>query len=92
MQSTPYTVPPLAKGREFVAAAGEPLDLRNVWDANLDEEMDRMMKAIERYPYIAMVWLGVGGVICRIPSFLGCAILELKKAQTSLNIIFFEAM
>ena len=92
MQSTPYTIPPLGKGREFTSAAGEPLDLRNVWDANLDEEMDRMMKAVERYPYIAMVRFGVESVICRIQNSLGSAIQELKKAQTSLNIIFFGAM
>ena len=34
---------------------GEHLDLQNVWDSNLEEEMDRLMKASEMYPYIAMV-------------------------------------
>lgn len=55
MQTTSYSIPLLNKGREFVPPGGEPLNLRNVWDTNLDEEMEQMMKAIERYPYIAMV-------------------------------------
>lgn len=55
MQPAPYSFPPLSKGKEFVPPGSEPLDLRNVWDTNLEEEMDRMMEAIEKYPYIAMV-------------------------------------
>jgi hypothetical protein len=42
-------------GVDYVPKNGEHLDLQNVWDSNLEEEMDRLMKASEMYPYIAMV-------------------------------------
>lgn len=55
MQSAPFSFLPLSKGRESVPPGSMPLDLRNVWNTNLEEEMDHIMEAIEKYPYIAMV-------------------------------------
>ena len=40
---------------EFFPKSGECLNLRNVWEGNLVEEMEVLMKAAESYPYIAMV-------------------------------------
>ena len=40
---------------EFFPKNGENLNLRNVWEGNLVEEMEVLMKAVEIYPYIAMV-------------------------------------
>ena len=55
MQSAPFSFLPLSKGRESVPPGSMPLDLRNVWNTNLEEQMDHIMEAIEKYPYIAMV-------------------------------------
>ena len=46
-------------GVDFVPRNGEHLDLRNVWESNLEEEMYRLMKAAELYPYIAMVHINL---------------------------------
>ena len=42
-------------GTEFLSRTGEQLNLQNVWDSNLEEEMERLMQASEKYTYVAMV-------------------------------------
>ena len=42
-------------GAEFLSRTGEQLNLQNVWESNLEEEMERLMQASEKYTYFAMV-------------------------------------
>lgn len=42
-------------GTEFLSRTGEQLNLQNVWESNLEEEMERLMQASEKYTYVAMV-------------------------------------
>ena len=39
----------------FTATDGRSVEIRDVWDYNLEEEMDNIRQIIEEYPYIAMV-------------------------------------
>lgn len=39
----------------FTANDGRSVEIRDVWDYNLEEEMDNIRQIIEDYPYIAMV-------------------------------------
>lgn len=38
----------------FTATDGRSVEIRDVWDYNLEEEMDNIRQIIEEYPYIAM--------------------------------------
>lgn len=42
-------------GGEVIPAIDEERFFRNVWSDNLEMEMYALMKAAEKYPYIAMV-------------------------------------
>lgn len=42
-------------GGEVIPAIDEETFFRNVWSDNLEMEMYALMKAAEKYPYIAMV-------------------------------------
>jgi hypothetical protein len=39
----------------FLATNGQTVEIRDVWAANLDEEMEKIREIIEKYPFVAMV-------------------------------------
>ena len=43
-----------ASGGLYEAADGKKYEIREVWAANLDEEMDKIRELIEQYPMVAM--------------------------------------
>lgn len=55
MQPGSYPYQRVDSGTEFLYSGGPTLNLKNVWESNLDEEMFKLMSSIEKYPYIAMV-------------------------------------
>ena len=49
------TAPSSSFDSEVIPAIDEETFFRNVWSDNLEMEMYALMKAAEKYPYIAMV-------------------------------------
>lgn len=41
----------------FKTLSGSPLEIREVWASNLEEEMENIQDILEKYPYVAMVYL-----------------------------------
>jgi hypothetical protein len=39
----------------FLATNGQTVEIRDVWAANLEEEMEKIREIIEKYPFVAMV-------------------------------------
>ena len=39
----------------FKTVDGRTIEIRNVWESNLEEEMSNIRDIIEKYPYIGMV-------------------------------------
>ena len=39
----------------FKTLSGSPLEIREVWASNLEEEMENIQDILEKYPYVAMV-------------------------------------
>lgn len=58
-------------GVDYVPKNGEHLDLQNVWDSNLEEEMDRLMKASEMYPIHCYGMILLKSVILQDTEFPG---------------------
>ena len=70
----------------FQTSDGTSVEIRDVWESNLEEEMEKIREVIEKYPYVAMVMNNSSDVCtfdscCRTPNFL-----ELSLAQ-SVNLV-----
>lgn len=42
----------------FPTPDGKQIEIRDVWESNLDEEMANIREILEEYPYVAMVSVG----------------------------------
>ncbi len=63
MSLPPHAAAPLAPVKDirnnrsfFQAANGRTVEIREVWDFNVEEEMANIRDILEQYPFIAMVW------------------------------------
>lgn len=54
MANDPLT-PPHATSGVFTSLDGKTVEIRDVWAANLDQEMEIIRELIDKYHYVAMV-------------------------------------
>ena len=50
----------------FKTLSGSPLEIREVWASNLEEEMENIQDILEKYPYVAMVCLHKSPILLEV--------------------------
>ena len=50
----------------FKTSSGRTLEIREVWDYNIEDEMENIRDILEQYPYVAMVSQSVSQLHARI--------------------------
>ena len=48
----------------FPTPAGKTIEIRDVWESNLEEEMANIREILDDYPYVAMVRVLMLGCLC----------------------------